>query len=740
MASASSEHIPLLLDDGQGLMEPQLPDVTDDITRAPRRFEQVPLVGAPPADDRGPTGALRDLIKKAIDQSDVEGLRKALVGLSPEQTEKALTTGGEWWYGSAIHDAARECKDVEVFEVLLDNRHHLLSLKSWHGDTPLHEAAGWGHVDVVEWMLKEDPQLLKIKNTGGRTPLDFALAKQPRVVPAIVVAAGDVAMKLLERGAEIDGMDAQRLKEVVPFTKGFLKDRSESLGLDSLRWCAFFRKLIKSRPSDSLTDDFEKISNFQEALTATFCGDTSAGDFGRSLRGKEREWFALLESAEPLTVVTQANCISLVTEHWYPPSDKALTRIAPRDVFITRVLSMLLMVAFVLLHIELIRGNSGIEVAVMGQSVWLWGALALLTGTGFLMQEAFQGIRLKAAYWADLWNYVDFASGVSIIAFIAVHFLRYSPRRNAVVRMFSDISMFLCLYVYILLICAGVFTILSSDEDHQYFGSFAKATLTLFYAGQGDFNEALNNAIESHDTLGTVLLFTYVILSSIILASTYAAIEEKQSSQYQLLRIRVLNEYLTMPHHERLPPPLNLIAVVVSGPLRYLASLIASLISGQGRRHYVLCRIAFCVMKALYSTIDALLHFVAFTPVTIYKLLELIPQMIRGGRYCFVLCFPFIVLLTPFILLCDIVQEGPSFTFEATESDSPELATKARDEARDRFKDSIDKWIEAADHHDSSVPDVMAALREMRTHQEQMEKQMDKRLTALETYIKEKIK
>ncbi|CEL94704.1 unnamed protein product [Vitrella brassicaformis CCMP3155] len=169
---------------------------------------------------------------------------------------------------------------------------------------------------------------------------------------------------------------------------------------------------------------------------------------------------------------------------------------------------MLLMVALVLLHIESIKGDSGMMMAGVWPSVWLWGAL--LTGTGFIVQEIFQGVRLKAAYWADSWNYVDFASGVSIAAFIAIHFMRYSaeaevssgiviallfalrlvqtaslqpavgPLILAIVRMLSDISMFLCLYVYILLVFAVVFTLLSSDEDHQYFGSLAKATLTLY--------------------------------------------------------------------------------------------------------------------------------------------------------------------------------------------------------------------------------------------------------------------
>ncbi|CEM21875.1 unnamed protein product [Vitrella brassicaformis CCMP3155] len=197
------------------------------------------------------------------------------------------------------------------------------------------------------------------------------------------------------------------------------------------------------------------------------------------------------------------------------------------------------------------------------------------------------------------------------------------------------------------------------------------------------------------------------------MASTYAAIEETQTSQYQLLRIRVLNEYLNMPHHERLPPPFNLIAVVVSEPLRYLASLI----SEQRREQSSLCRIAFWSMKAVYSTVDALLVAVAFTPVLIFKTLEDLPQKIREGDYCAVLCTPLLILLVPVGLLCQYADQTVSLfssdnlSSDATETDSPWMADERR-EARGAFKDSIDKWIEAADHHDSTSPDIMAALRD----------------------------
>ncbi|CEL96842.1 unnamed protein product [Vitrella brassicaformis CCMP3155] len=383
-ASASSDQVPLLQDDEQGLMEPQLPDVTDDIAKAPRRIEQVPLVGAPAADDWEPTQSLRDSIKEVIYESDAEGLRKALADLSPEQVEKVLTTG-EWkWRSedSAIHYAAQKCKDVAVFEVLLDNRRHLLNLKDKGGRTPLHLATREGSDDVVskfiEWGGKE---LLEAKDIDGNTPLHLAAGSGSVDVvekfikwggkellearnengntPLHMVATGGVVEKFVEwggkkllearnthgetRGVKAQDLNVQHLKEVVPSAKEFLKEHSESLGLDSLRCCAVFRQLMKLRPKDSLTDDLANFSNWQEALTANFCSDTDWYRFKWSLTGKEREWFATLESAEPLSVVTQANCISLVTRHWQKNYENWRLQLSPREVFFSRVLSMLLM-------------------------------------------------------------------------------------------------------------------------------------------------------------------------------------------------------------------------------------------------------------------------------------------------------------------------------------------------------------------------------------------------------------
>ncbi|CEL94716.1 unnamed protein product [Vitrella brassicaformis CCMP3155] len=68
------------------------------------------------------------------------------------------------------------------------------------------------------------------------------------------------------------------------------------------------------------------------------------------------------------------------------------------------------------------------------------------------------------------------------------------------------------------------------------------------------------------------------------------------------------------------------------------------------------------------------------------------------------------------------------------------MADKRR-EARESIKDSIDKWIEAADHHDSGVPDVITALTHFKAYVKDeihsVVQQMDKRQTEMEAHIKE---
>jgi len=74
---------------------------------------------------------------------------------------------------------------------------------------------------------------------------------------------------------------------------------------------------------------------------------------------------------------------------------------------------------------------------------------------------------------------------------------------------------------------------------------------------------------------------------------------------------------------------------------------------------------------------------------------------------------------------------------ESSEDTEEEKAEKRRD-ARDGFggyKDRIDKWMEAADHHDSNFPDVMAALK----HNQSSQCEVLAALTHFKKYIEDEI-
>jgi len=248
-----------------------------------------------------------------------------------------------------------------------------------------------------------------------------------------------------------------------------------------------------------------------------------------------------------------------------------------------------------------------------------------------------------------------------------------------------------------------------------------------------------------------------------IMASTFAAIEQTQTAQYQLLRIRVLNEFLTMPMHERFPPPFNLIAVTVSVPLRYLASFI----SEERRQQSALYRIAFWLIKALYTTIDAILYAIAFTPAQIYTQLERIPSYIQQGRYCWALQAVCSVFLMPLPLLYQLLAPSSLTEFsgpigglrakwdEMTDDEKAEMRRFARYGPTEEWyaqmrryeynniKGSIDKSIAAADHHDSNFPDVMTALNifqeYVKDEVQPVLQDVQTRMTDMETHIKTKM-
>jgi len=141
-------------------------------------------------------------------------------------------------------------------------------------------------------------------------------------------------------------------------------------------------------------------------------------------------------------------------------------------------------------------------------------------------------------------------------------------------------------------------------------------------------------------------------------------------------------------------------------------------------------------MKVMYLTIDALLCTVAFTPIAICRMVEDVQQEIRRGKYWAVLCIPSFILLVPLLLLCEYVSG------EESSEDTEEKKAEQRRQAHYWMRNSIENWMEAADHHNSNFPDVMAALKQSQSSQSEMlsvlremrkqQKRMGERQTGME--------
>mmetsp|Transcript_42113 Transcript_42113/g.105179 ORF Transcript_42113/g.105179 Transcript_42113/m.105179 type:complete len:615 (-) Transcript_42113:1733-3577(-) len=169
--------------------------------------------------------SLRENIKKAIEESDAAALEAAFPDLSPEQIEQALRFG-RWQWGeqkyeathSAIHLAAMTCSNSEVFEMLLDNRSHLLRLKDKRNGTPLHIAAAErGSVDVVKAMLRMDPDLWRITTDGSKTyrstgGASFDVSGQTAFHKAASRRESG-GVQILEALAEVAGLEGLELRE-----------------------------------------------------------------------------------------------------------------------------------------------------------------------------------------------------------------------------------------------------------------------------------------------------------------------------------------------------------------------------------------------------------------------------------------------------------------------------------------------------------------------------------------------
>jgi len=480
-------------------------------------------------------------------------------------------------------------------------------------------------------MLKKRPTLLQIKDKHGQTPLHSAArAKRPDVVEKMYELAGEVILRMLQSFDQIKSLLAtEGFVKALPLLRHMvvkaMKQSEESPCLAPLRLCMDLRRAIEARQRDSYTNDIADMADWLEAFAATACADMSEWEFMQSLENHERVFFKYLDEAEALQVVTQPNSIRLVKDWWrksYVWVDLGYKRhsvknrlfLSPRIAFMSRLTAMIVLIVFVLLHAETVKRSNDER---GGTDLWVWGIVIM--GFGFLAQDIMQMVRLSKVYWSEYWRYMELVSSLATFLFVVSHFVDDSsdltvsslslvgllfalrllqiatlssstgPLILSVVKIFSDISMFLLLFAYVLLTVAATLVTLSSHENYEHFGSYGRAILSLFYAVLGSFQEPLDNSIDNEFVLTASLLCLFLILAPIILlsvlvaimASTWGSIAQYQNAQYQLIRIRILNEYLLMPSYERLPPPFSILAVLVLAPLRHLAWRIGAIVREQ---------------------------------------------------------------------------------------------------------------------------------------------------------------
>mmetsp|Transcript_34086 Transcript_34086/g.84328 ORF Transcript_34086/g.84328 Transcript_34086/m.84328 type:complete len:398 (+) Transcript_34086:939-2132(+) len=385
-------------------------------------------------------------------------------------------------------------------------------------------------------------------------------------------------------------------------------------------------------------------------------------------------------------------------------------------------------------------------------------------GAGFIAQELLQMIRLRARYWQEYWNYLDLASSLAVVALIVSYFCEApldvitaalslvgllfatrilqiaTPKSNtgplilAVVRMFADISMFLLLYVYILLAFAAALNILA-QEGNDDFGTYGLAVLTLFYGGLGEFQDPLDHAIEDGRILAAILVVLYVILSSIILinlliaimASTWGAIEHSQHAHYHMLRLRLLNEYLCMQSYERLPPPFSIMSLFILAPLRCLFRKCAEPDMSVHSPDTVLERIVWAMIR-----VETGIYIFAFTPL--FLVLALLKSLIGGERTLLksFICSPWNTFLFTwwevFHLLILVKNDWNADVYGRKEriyerKDTPPSEVKPL-QASDAMVAKINKWSRELDGRKATTQDIITILRNIQEERLEIKKKL----------------
>ena len=110
---------------------------------------------------------------------------------APMPRRTAVMLAALAWSGLAfcgeMHDAA-QAGDLGKVKALLKGNPYLVFSKDKYGETPLHQAALWGHQDVAELLLAIKAEV-NAKDNEGQTPLHWAAFGGDKAVAELLLAS-----------------------------------------------------------------------------------------------------------------------------------------------------------------------------------------------------------------------------------------------------------------------------------------------------------------------------------------------------------------------------------------------------------------------------------------------------------------------------------------------------------------------------------------------------------------------
>ncbi|WP_264336644.1 ankyrin repeat domain-containing protein [Wolbachia endosymbiont (group B) of Chorthippus brunneus] len=96
-------------------------------------------------------------------------------------------------YKSTLSHMAISNGCLDIAQALLIKNGADVNVENSNGDTPLHQAAFWGHLDIVQYLIKNKANV-KVKNNNGDTPLH----------EAVVRGYLEISECLIENGADVN--------------------------------------------------------------------------------------------------------------------------------------------------------------------------------------------------------------------------------------------------------------------------------------------------------------------------------------------------------------------------------------------------------------------------------------------------------------------------------------------------------------------------------------------------------